>query len=811
MRSPLAWAAFFLSLGIWISNIIRVPFLFIAAAAVFSLIAASAMIKKKAASLVCLSAAFLFIGCLLFQARQALPENHIKNFTETEPRELYMEGVVADDPVTGETFYGGKKVTFVLEAERLQEEGIKHEVAGRVRVSLTGEPRRPEMDSPSYGDRILVKGRLSRPAGPGNPGDFDYAAYLARNRIFSILSARAQDASITGKGNGNPVVSLAYKARGKIESLISGNLPGESANFLNAVLLGLRQGMSGDLNDAFMRTGTVHLIAISGLNVGLIVFLVLLVLTVIRVPKKAGIVLTITFLVFYAVLTNGTPSVVRATVMSVALLLGLLLGRENSFSNSLGLAALVILSCDPGALFDIGFQLSFASVISLLYLTPKIEKFFNYERKTAARFLVKWKRYALEAFFVSLSAWIGVMPLILYYFNIVTPVSIAANLVAVPISFLITIASAPFLVFGLIFPPAGKVFAASVWLLCGTLFTANSLFSEIPFAYIYLPRPPLFLIALYYLFVAAFAERERFKLSGARLSAAALVIFNVIIWTGALRAHDGKLRATFLDVGHGDSIFVEFPYGGNMLIDGGTGSGEDRDSGRGTVLPFLRQKGVQVLDAVVLTHPDIDHVGGLASVLEGIKVKYLFDNGAGSDTYAYRRFRRAGKKMPGLRHFILERYDSIEGIKGVNILCFNPPEEWVKDADIPANDASLALRIGYGESVMLFCGDMGEKAISEAMFASPGLLKADLLMLPHHGGKMDARKEAFVGWVKPSYAVVSQGRAAGEMARSKELSDLLSARGIKVFITGKGGAVFAVTDGKDLSVGNFESKHTISR
>ena len=260
MRSPLAWVAFFLSLGIWISNIIRIPFLFIAAAAVFSLIVASAMIRKRTASLVWLSAAFLFTGCLLFQVRQMIPADHIKNFTAPEPKEAYAEGIVVDEPVTGETFYGGRKVILTLEAERLQVQGIKREVTGRIKVSLAGEPGGTVAASPSYGDRILVKGKLSRPAGPGNPGDFDYAAYLARNRIFSTLSAKAQDSSILEKGKGNPVVSLAYKVRGKIENLISGNLPGESANFLNAILLGLRQGMSSDLNDAFMRTGTVHVL-----------------------------------------------------------------------------------------------------------------------------------------------------------------------------------------------------------------------------------------------------------------------------------------------------------------------------------------------------------------------------------------------------------------------------------------------------------------------------------------------------------------------------------------------------------------------
>jgi len=781
------------------------------------------MIRRRLASVLWLSATFFFIGCLLFQAKQIFPADHIKNFVTAEPREVYIRGSVVDEPLIGETFYGARRVGLTLEADNLQRGGINYEVAGRVKVALTGESRRTkaaEIGLPSlragtlsYGDRILIKGKISRPRGPGNPGEFDYAKYLERNRIFSVLNAKAQDISILERGKGNPIVALAYKVRGRIGRLISGNLPEESANFLKAILLGLRQGIGNDLNDAFMRTGTIHLIAISGLNVGLITFLMLLMLRIIRVPKKAGIALTMIFLVFYAILTNGRPSVVRATVMVIALLLGLLIERDSSLWNSLGLAGLIILCYDPGALFDIEFQLSFVSVISLLYITPKLERFFHYDRKVAARFLSGWKRYSLEGFFVSLAAWIGILPLILYYFNILTPISVIANLIAVPLAFLITASSIPFLAFGLIFPPVAKVFGASTWFMCDALFRVNGLFAKIPLAYIYLPKPPAFLIALYYIFVIAFAERERFKLSAAKLSAAALAVFNIIIWTGALWPQDGKLRATFLDVGHGDSVFVEFPYGGNMLIDGGTGSAEDRDSGRDTVLPFLRQKGVQVLDAMVLTHPDIDHVGGLTSVLEGLKVRYVFDNGAASDTYAYKRFRQAmsENRIAAGRHFILRKNDSIEGIKGMNILCLNPPPEWSKDAKISVNDMSLAMRMGFGNSFMLFCGDIEEDAISEMMFNSPQLLKADLIMLPHHGEKLGAAGEAFIDSVRPAYAVISQGRAAGEMSRSEEAEVLLSAKGIKVFRTNNGGAIFATADKKGLYVDNFESKYKISR
>lgn len=780
--------------------------MFVVSASVISLVICSVAIRKKISSFVALSALFFFIGCLVLHARQIFPADHIKNFTTEEPQEIYLEGLIVDEPIIDKAFYGGEKISFTLKADYLQREGIKNGITGMVRVSLAGGPRL------SYGDRILVGGKLLRPKGPGNPGEFDYAEYLGRNRVFSILSAKARDISILENGKGNPVLSFAYRARKKIESLISENLPEESANFLNAILLGLRHEIRNDLNDAFMRTGTVHLIAISGLNVGLIAFLILLILSVLRVPKKAGMMLAIVFLVFYAILTNGTPSVVRATVMSIAILCGLLMGREASMWNSLGLAALIILAYDPNALFDVGFQLSFVSVMSLIYITPKLEKFFYYDRKIAARFLSAWRRYILEGFFVSLAAFIGVLPLILYYFNIVTPISVISNLAAVPLSFLVTAASVPFLILCFIFPPAAKIFSASAWFLCEALFAGNSFFSKIPFAYIYLPKPPVFLIALYYLFLIAFAEHERFKLPIAKLIAASIAVFNVIVWTGALWPHDGKLKAVFLDVGHGDSVYVEFPCGGNMLIDGGRGGGEDWDSGRNTVLPFLRQKGIQVLDAVVLTHPDIDHVGGLGSVLDGLKARYVFDNGATSDTYAYRHFSRklSENRMGADRRFILRRGDSIEGAKGVSIFCLNPPAAWAKDPSVSVNDMSIALKIGFGESAMLFCGDIEEKAISEAMLSSPSLLKSGLIMLPHHGEKLSPVSEAFIDSVRPVLAVISQGRAAGEVSRSENIQNFLSAKGIKVFRTNNGGSIFASSDGKNFSAYNFESEYEIS-
>lgn len=798
---PLTWIAVFLSAGIWITSIIRIPVLFSAGSAILFIAVSFAVIKKRTASLVSLFAAFFFIGCVLLGVNRILPDNHIKNFTPVEPEEVRLEGTVSDEPSAAVTFYGEPRINFTLEVREIQRGEIKARVSGKVKTSVFGHTK----DEVSYGDTIALRGKLSRPAGPGNPGEFDYAGYLERNHIFSSVSANARDLAslkrdlaVAGTGEGNPVVGFAYKVRGRIKDLISSNIQGDAADFLIAVLLGLRQDLSSGLNDDFMKTGTVHLLAISGLNVGLIAFLMLLIFGMLRIPKKAGICAAIVLLMFYAVLTNGTPSVIRATVMSIFVLCGLLIGREASLWNSLGLAAIVILGYDPEALFDIGFQLSFASVASLLYLVPKIV--------LAGRV----RNYLMQGCLVSLAAWAGVAPLILIYFNIVTPIAVIANIIAVPLSFAITAAGIPFIIFGFIFPPLGRVFAASTWFLCETLFRSNGILAKAPFGHFYLPAPPIYISIAYYLFIAAFTQRQRLKIRGAKIAAAALVLINIFIWVPALALRDGKMRVTFLDVGHGDAVFVEFPRGGNMLVDGGGGGSEDWDAGRNVIVPFLRERGVQVLDAIILTHPDIDHVGGLVYVVENIGARNVFESGAVSGTSVFRSFDRIVSGRRIVRH-ILRRGDSIGGIDGVDILCLNPAPGLAGEPDVAVNDKSIAIGMKFGDCRFLLCGDIGEGPISEILSGYPDGIKSRLMMLPHHGEKLSGAAEAFITAVGPDYAVISQGRARREVAASRQMQERLSARGIKAYRTNADGAIFAVTDGKGLFVDNFKSDRKISR
>lgn len=799
MSSPLAWVAIFFSLGIWVSNFIRIPILFVVSAAAFFILISSVAIRSKTISFVSQSLTFFFIGSLLFSAKSGTAGSqllhHIKNFTSAEPESVYLEGIIMDEPQLTRAFYGRTRRSFILKASGLQKGDIRQEVTGKVKVFVSESD-----EGLNYADRVLINGFLFRPRGPGNPGEFDYAQYLKRNGIESVLNASGRDVVLLEKDGGNPIIRAAYLIRNKIEERIVSYLPRESANFLSAILLGQRRDVDFELNDIFMKTGTVHLLAISGLNVGLLTFLVLLIFRIVRLPKRTSIIATISFLIFYAILTNGRPSVIRATIMAIVLLFGQLMGRQSPLWNSLGLAAIIILGLEPNALFDAGFQLSFASVASILYITPKIEGLFYYDRKLSSPFIDKYKRYFLEAAFVSAAAWLGVIPFVLYHFDIITPIAIVANLFAVPLSFLITASSMPFIIFSFLIPPIGKIFAGATWFFYALLSGITDMLSKIPLAYLYLPRPSIHLTIIYYIFIIASAEHKRLKISVGKIAIVGLALMNIIIWQNALRQNDGRLRVTFLDVGHGDSIFMEFPNGANMLIDGGKGAPQDK--GRDVILPFLRSKGVQTIDTVVLTHPDADHAGGLASVIKGLHIRGVFESGTKSKNSAYADFEDAVTSKR-IRRYFLRRGDSIEGARETSIICFNPPIEWIGDSDADYNDASLVMKISYKEIDLLFCADIEEKAISDILRYGQAL-NAELIKLPHHGERLSSAGQALIEKVRPKYAVISQGRTARETRNSKETEESLLLKGIEVFRTNRDGAVSVIVDGRSIFVEAFK-------
>ena len=782
-HNPLAKICIFFCLGIWIAKFVYIPLFFVYISCVLFLVTALVSLQRQFLFFLSLGLAVFLAGFIHLQNAQTYPVNHIANFVSGSPQKAYLRGKVVTSPEVSQTFYHSKKSTFTFQVYDLKLEETWHAVQGLIKVTAYGA-RKVE-----YGDELLLQGTLALPPGLRNPGGFNYRDYLANHNVFALLQVKEKDA-LHKKGSGAFLISKIFKFKQKLRKLIFANLEGHEANLLSAILLGERSGLPQDIKDQFIKTGTIHILAISGLHVGLIAFILVSLFRFLRFNRKLTFILTIFVLIAYAALSGARPSVVRATIMAVIVLFGLLLNREIRIYNSLGLAALIILISNPRHLFDSGFQLSFLSVISIVCFTPKIEKLFPV---ASNRFLL----YLIKAFSVSLAAWIGIAPLTAYYFNIVTPVAVLANLVVIPFLFLVVSVGISFLIFAYLWLPLGAVFGQSCWLSLVGLTRMTMFISKIPLGFFHCPQPGILFFCAYYALLLLVFNYKKLNISSGKIAIILAIVANVLIWRPVFEGFPDRLRVTFLDVGQGDAMFIEFPYSyDTMLIDGGPAGASD--AGRRIILPFLWNKGINKINLVVLTHPDNDHVGGLASVLKNIKVNYVFDNGMPKDSISYNDYRAALTNR--VKHYQrIKREEKISGFPQVSLFVINPPEPLLTATTADTNNNSVVLKIVYKDISFLFCGDIEEEAMQKLLPYAP-ILKSTVLKVPHHGSDEKEAEDRLLKAVSPQVAVISVGSNNRFGLPAKEVVESLKYLGAKVYKTGDSGAITVSTDGRKIWV-----------
>jgi competence protein ComEC len=486
MKRPLSGLCIAFCLGIITAAYSKITFPVFYFLALSSLILSMVLLRQNLKfNIFILSVAFS-LGATLLANSQILPGQHIAKIIPYRSDAVYLIGVIDSDPISKNA-----GVSFILRAEKLKTSAAWQKVCGRVLVRIS------KKSDFRYADRLLLKGKLYRPytfAG----GEFDYRDYLKHKGIYLILSVK-KDGLIKqlDKSAGCLVQSFAFKIRQKMKDVILGNVSPFSASVLNAIILGERQNLPSYLRDSLVKTGSVHIIAISGLHLGIAAFIILVILKIARIPRKPRYVLTVFLLIFYCLLTGANTPALRATVMATVLLFGYVVEREPDIYNSLALAALIILAVNPGQLFAVSFQLSFLSVISIVWLSPKIKSLFP-EKLQQARGL----GFLLSVFSVSSAAWLGLAPLIAYYFKVFSPVTILANMIIVPYMTIIVAAGFSLGLVGILFSPLAPVFAAGTELLILILFKINSFLVAIPGAYFRLIKVSFILPLLYYALLA---------------------------------------------------------------------------------------------------------------------------------------------------------------------------------------------------------------------------------------------------------------------------------------------------------------------
>ena len=489
VHRPCFALAISLACGIWLGTKTDVSAGLTALSAVAVFVTA-VFTRQKQWNVWVVHALFVLLGVVSVSHARGFPPDDVAHLSYEQRRDITLiEGVVISDPFFRQTARG-EKTSFELFVERVDVNANSIHQRGKVLVNVF---RREDL---RYGDRLRVSGKLHEPFDEGFSGRFSYRDYLKRNGVRWILSVkRSASVEVIARGQGHPIQAKLLDLRRKLQNILERYLSAFEAGVVQSLVLGGRYYIPDRTRELFVQTGTAHILAISGMNVGGMAFLVFLLLNVMRLPRGAQIFLTALVLTGYCGLTGASPSVVRATVMAVVMLAALLFERRSDTLNSLGLAALIILLFDPMSLFDIGFQLSFMGVFSIVYFYPKIYGLI--EGRSVNRTVI----VLLQALCISLAAWIGVLPLVAYYFQIVTPVSILANIPIIPFVSLLFMLGAGLLLTGVFCPPAGVMFAACIKIVLYVLMVIVEFFSRWPLGYFYVPEFHLTLLVVYYLVV----------------------------------------------------------------------------------------------------------------------------------------------------------------------------------------------------------------------------------------------------------------------------------------------------------------------
>lgn len=753
---------------------------------------------------------FLFIGRIL---HPDFPPNHLVHYAGGP--KFNIEGLVYRPPEPLED-----KVRVHVRAEKIHLEGNPYPVAGNLLLTVKDN----QVDF-RYGDRVRFISRVYTPRPATNPGSFDYQRFLAFQGVWvTAYSNSAAEIVRLEEKKGNSFFHFVEGGREKIRKFIDENASPKTRGIIKALVLGDRGDISKEVNERFIISGVNHILSISGLHVALVAafffgatrfilrFFPFLLLRL-NLDKTSALV-AIVPVIFYLFIAGAGLAAVRSTIMVLSFLLALLLDREKDLYDALFVAAFFILIFNPAALFDISFQLSFLSVLALLYFIPRFTEYFGFLKtwpyKSWLEEQASWRRkflfYLAGTLLTSTAAILGTGPLVVYYFNRISPVGLLSNLVLVPLmGFASTLLSLLAALMVFLCQPLARILTGLNSFILEISLALVDFFSRFPLASRRAVTPTIPEVLLIYgiLILAANLKRWKRSFPGLILLAG---IYGGIQAYGYFSIHSSKeLKVTFLDVGQGDAAVLQLPRGKVMVIDGGGTLDGSFDPGERIVGPYLWKEKRKTIDYLVNSHPHPDHLQGLLFLLDHFEVGKVWDNG---DREVESPLVQRMLEISGDRIQKMGRGEPPREIEGVKVEFLHPPREERRTLDFWGNDASLVLRLTYGEVSFLFCGDV-ESTGEQEILKNGGNLQSTVIKVPHHGSKSSSTPN-FLESVGPRFAVFTVRGGARPRLPSPAVLQRYEAMGAKVFRSDRDGAITFVTDGKDLKVQTFLKRDHLS-
>lgn len=637
--------------------------------------------------------------------------------------EAVVERVLYQDEINGK---------YILNVNNINLDGNKNHIDEKTILKIIGEYNL------EIGDKINFRGSFRIPMENTNPKLYNYRENLISKNIYTNVTIKPMGIYNLYSDQKNSKYRLRIAFRNTVESTFDKHLNEDNSDLIKGIILGDSTYLDEEYLAAYREIGLAHILAVSGLHIGIIAGAMVFFLSRLGLNRKWNIIITITMIWVYGYAIGFPASILRANIMFSLLFIAGIMAEPYDSINSLFLSFWLLLLFQPLSILSVGFQLSYIATFSLLYFSPKVRNlFYPYKNKIV---------YTVSAL---IGIYIGILPIQIYYFNGFSLISIISNIIIAPIISFVLILGVALLFTNFIFSPIAALIGIVINISLNIQSFLVGILYNIRFLSFHFASPNILEIILYYIIIFILFKTFEFSSFKRDLNIVIYIyLIALVFWTFGIQISDQKLQVDFIDVGQGDSSLIK-TRSGNYLVDTGGNLFDDFDVAKSITLPYLQKHGVNKLKGVFITHFHLDHCKGIPLLMENIDIENIFIsyNDFESEIYNY----ILDGDIPVI---LLENGDKFKLDKNT-LLTVLGPSSTERDRENNANNLSLVFNLSYYDRYILFTGDA--EAEAERLIEDRLERNVDILKVGHHGSITSSTDE-FLNKVKPDIAIISAGR-----------------------------------------------------